>query len=53
MLGLNMLQIKRHLKHINCIKKWQPTYSNKKHSNGNGKNIYITIPHEKNLTLKK
>jgi hypothetical protein len=50
MLGSNILQIKWHLKHINCKKK--PTYSNKIFSNENGKKSNITIPHEKNLAQK-
>jgi hypothetical protein len=49
MLGLNILQIKLHLKHINYRRK-KFSYNNKIYSNENGKkNSNIIFPHGKYL----
>jgi len=54
MLGLNILEIKQHLKHINYKRKQQPTYNNKISSNDFLKNnSNITIPQEKELAPRK
>jgi len=48
MLGLNILQIKWHLKHINCKRK-QLTYNNKIYSNESGKQNQILSSPMKNI----
>ncbi len=53
MLGLNILQIKWHLKHINCRRK-ELTYNNKIYSNENGKKIkYYLSPWKIPIAPKK
>jgi hypothetical protein len=47
MLGLNILQIKWHLKHIKYKKNQQPTYSDKISSNENGKKKKKTLMKKK------